>query len=401
MELTILMPCLDEAETLATCIGKANQFLASRGIEGEVVIADNGSTDGSQDIARQLGARVIDVPVRGYGAALIAGIEGARGRYVIMGDSDDSYDFSSLDPFVESLRGGADLVMGDRFAGGIRPGAMKPLHKYLGNPVLSFIGRLLFRSDIRDFHCGLRGFDRQRSLELGLQSPGMEFASEMVVKATLAGQRIDQVPTVLHPDGRSRPPHLRSWSDGWRHLRFLLLFSPRWLFFYPGLVAFLLGGSAVLALSTGPIEVGDVTFDVSTAIVASGVTVLGYLAVWFAVLVKAFASREGLLPHDVRVERFRSRFPLEKALLLAVAATLLGLVGLVVAVLRWDFEPQDPSEALRLVVPSTTVLVLGAQTALASLLLSVLALPSARPAHGGANGAGVATERAGVAGATG
>jgi glycosyltransferase involved in cell wall biosynthesis len=230
LELTILMPCLNEAETLATCITKARSFLSRTGISGEILIADNGSIDGSQTIARDLGARIIPVTTRGYGSALRTGIQAAHGRFVIMGDSDDSYNFSLLDDFVEKLRAGYQLVMGNRFKGGILPGAMPPLHRYLGNPVLTAIGRLFFRSACGDFHCGLRGFERSAILALDLQGSGMEFASEMVVKATVHNLRIAEVPIVLSPDGRTRPPHLRSWRDGWRHLRVLLLFSPRWLF---------------------------------------------------------------------------------------------------------------------------------------------------------------------------
>ncbi|UDY35586.1 glycosyltransferase family 2 protein [Dermatobacter hominis] len=378
MELTIVMPCLDEAETLETCIRKAQGYLLRAGVDGEVVIADNGSSDGSQEIAIRCGARLVEVAEKGYGAALIGGITEARGTYVIMGDADDSYDFEHLDPFVEHLRDGADLVMGNRFAGGIAPDAMPPLHRYLGNPVLSFIGRLFFRSDIRDFHCGLRGFRRDTILALGLSTTGMEFASEMVVKASLCHLRIDQVPTTLRPDGRSRPPHLRSWRDGWRHLRFLMLYSPRWLFFYPGVVLMVLGVTLGAVLSITPIDLGSFDLDVSSLVVSSGLAVIGYQSIWFAILSKSFASREGLLPMDVRVDRFRQLFPLEKALAVAAVAILLGAVGLAAAVLKWDFSPQDARSSLRLVVPSMTVLILGVQTALCSLLLGVLSLPSSR-----------------------
>src|SRR6202522_291615 len=235
------MPCLNEAETVATCVSKAVKFLADSGVSGEVVLADNGSTDGSQQLAADAGARVVPVSAKGYGNALMGGILAARGEYVIMGDADDTSDFSDLMPFVAELRGGADLVMGNRFKGGIEPGAMPPLHRYLGTPVLSFIGRLFFRSNIGDFNCGLRGFRRDSAIKLGLQATGMEFASEMIVKAALAKQKISEVPTTLAKDGRSRPPHLQTWRDGWRHLRFLLLFSPGWLFFAPGLVLLLVG----------------------------------------------------------------------------------------------------------------------------------------------------------------
>ena len=264
MELSIVMPCLNEAETLATCIDKARGFLDRHGIAGEIVIADNGSTDGSQEIAVSRGARVVNVPSKGYGSALMGGIAAARGRYVIMGDADDSYDFTDLMPFVERLRAGDELVMGNRFLGGIEPGAMPPLHKYLGNPVLTWIGRLFFGSPSGDFHCGLRGFDRQAILSLDLQTTGMEFASEMVVRATLQGLRIDEVPTTLSKDGRSRPPHLRSWRDGWRHLRFLLMYSPRWLFLYPGLFLMIVGLLAGAWLLPGPRRIGGVELDIQT-----------------------------------------------------------------------------------------------------------------------------------------
>jgi hypothetical protein len=268
-ELTILMPCLNEAETIETCIRKAKGYLERSGISGEVVIADNGSTDGSQAMAEALGARVVDVPVKGYGAALGAGIAAARGRYIIMGDSDDSYDFSRLDAFVEHLRGGADLVMGNRFKGGIAPSAMPPLHRYLGNPVLSTIGRVFFRAPVGDFHCGLRGFSRQAILGLKLNTPGMEFASEMVIKATIMGLKVTEVPTTLSPDGRSRPPHLRSWRDGWLHLKLLLTFAPNWLFYYPGMALLAVGTAVFLALLGGPIAIAGVTFDIASLILAS------------------------------------------------------------------------------------------------------------------------------------
>jgi glycosyltransferase involved in cell wall biosynthesis len=375
MELSIVMPCLNEAETLEVCIRKAQSFLETSRVDGEVVVADNGSTDGSREIAHRLGARVIDVPQKGYGAALSGGIEAAKGDFVIMGDADDSYDFLHLQPFVDKLREGYDLVMGNRFAGGVEPGAMPALHKYVGNPVLSFIGRLLFHSGIRDFHCGLRGFRRDRMLSLGLHTTGMEFASEMVVRSTLAHFKVTEVPTTLSKDGRSRPPHLRSWRDGWRHLRFLLLFSPRWLFLYPGILLTVLGGIGVAVLSVTKVWI----LDVNTLVVCSSAVLIGYQSLWFAILSKSFASREGLLPHDDRVERFRTRFPLEKALLAAVVLTALGIAGLVVAFNRWDFAPLNPRNSLRLVIPSVTVLVVGVQTALSSLLLGVLALPSSRP----------------------
>ena len=382
MELTILLPCLNEAETVGICVGKALGFLELHGVDGEVVVADNGSDDGSQALAQAAGARVVDVTTRGYGAALIAGIGAAKGNFIIMGDSDDSYDFSSLTLFVDSLRGGFDLVMGNRFLGGIESNAMPNLHRYLGNPVLSGIGRIFFRSPIGDFHCGLRGFRRDSILDLDLQSPGMEFASEMVVKATLNSLKITEVPTVLYRDGRSRPPHLRSWHDGWRHLRLLLLYSPRWLFLYPGLflltVGLLFGGR----LSVGSFSVGSVVLDVNSLVICSAAVLVGYQSLWFGVLSKAFASREGLLPHDVRVQRLREGFRLERALFSSFVAGLVGLGGILFTLVRWgaaDFGRLDVRATIRMLVPSTTLVVIAAQTALSSLMLSILALPSSRP----------------------
>src|ERR1700677_635997 len=270
LTVTILMPCLNEAETLAFCVRQAVTALRDNNVAGEVLVADNGSTDGSQQIATDEGARVVNVPTRGYGAALIAGIEAARGKYVLMADADASYHFEHLPRFLPKLDEGYDLVMGNRFSGSIEPGAMPPLHRYLGNPVLSSIGRIFFRIPVRDFHCGLRAFRRDPILALNLRTTGMEFASEMVVKSSLAGLRMTEVPTTLSPDGRSRPPHLRSWRDGWRHLRFLLLFSPRWLFFYPGLVTLAVGLALSAALLPGPLPFLGHTLDVDTLTYALG-----------------------------------------------------------------------------------------------------------------------------------
>lgn len=378
LELTILMPCLNEAETLEVCIRKAQGFLARSGIRGEVLISDNGSTDGSQEIATRLGARVSHAPRRGYGAALINGIETARGRFIIMADADDSYDFENLEPFVERLRAGADLVMGNRFAGGIAPGAMPPLHKYLGNPVLSTIGQLFFRPNVRDFHCGLRGFNRARIQELDLQTTGMEFASEMVVKASLAKYRIEEVPTTLKKDGRSRPPHLRSWHDGWRHLRFLLLFAPRWLFVYPGLVAFFLGLVTVGVLAFGGIEVAGIGFDVTTMVYASALSVIGYQSLLFFWLTKLYATQEGFLPTSERYRRIVARWSAERGLLLGLAIFLLGVVIGIVQVVRWgsiDFGTQDAAQAVRIAIPSALGMMLGFQTVMMSFFSGVLTTP--------------------------
>lgn len=382
VELTILMPCLNEAETLAACIEKAKGFLTRSGIAGEVLIADNGSSDGSQNIAMRLGARVIHVPEKGYGAALIAGIAAARGRYVIMGDSDDSYDFSALEPFIAKLRQGFDLVMGNRFKGGIAPGAMPPLHRYLGNPVLSTIGRIFFTSPIRDFHCGLRGFSRDAMAALELRAPGMEFASEMVVKATMRGLRIAEVPTTLSPDGRSRPPHLRSWRDGWRHLRFLLIFCPRWLFFYPGAALFALGALVMALLLPGPLSLGGVTLDVHSLLYASGAVVMGFQAMQFWVFARLYGAVTGLLPEAVRLNRALSRFGLEAALLLAGAIFLLGLGLGVAALAQWgarDFGALQGAGVMRMAIASVTAMLMGLQLAFGAFFLALLGMM--RPAR--------------------
>ena len=378
IELTILMPSLNEAETLAACIDKANTFLERSGVSGEVLVSDNGSTDGSQQIAASHGARVVHAPRRGYGAALINGIEEANGKYVIMGDADDSYDFLSLDPFVERLRAGADLVMGNRFKGGIAEGAMPPLHRYLGNPVLSGIGQLFFRPGIGDFHCGLRGFDAERIRALDLQTTGMEFASEMVVKASLARYRIEEVPTTLSKDGRSRPPHLRSWHDGWRHLRFLMLFAPRWLFVFPGLIAFVFGGLAVAVLAFGGVRVGGIGFDVTTMVYASAICVLGYQSLLFFWLTKLYATQEGFLPASDRYKRIVAAWSAERGLLVGLAIFIAGAVVGIFQVARWgtvNFGPQDAVEVVRVAVPSALGIMLGFQTILMSLFSGVLTIP--------------------------
>ncbi|MGH6919975.1 MAG: glycosyltransferase family 2 protein [Geminicoccaceae bacterium] len=376
-ELTILMPCLDEAETLAACIRQAAGYLERTGIVGEVVIADNGSTDGSQEIAESHGARVVAVSERGYGAALVGGIRAARGCYVIMGDSDGSYDFSRLDAFVAGLREGYDLVVGNRFKGGIAPGAMPALHRYLGNPVLTALGRLFFGSPVGDFHCGLRGFRRDAITAIGLRASGMEFASEMVVKAALHGLRVTEVPTTLSPDGRSRRPHLRSWRDGWRHLRFLLLFSPRWLFLYPGILLLVAGCAVTAWLLLGPQRVGDVVFDVNSLVYSAAAIICGFQSIAFWLLAKVFAVNQGLLPSDPTLARLTSVLTLEIGVLLGLAMVVGGLAASVYAVDLWRtaaFGALDPTQSLRVVVPAATVLILGLQIMFASFFLSVLGL---------------------------
>ena len=381
MELTVVMPCLNEAETVASCVRKAVKFIADSGINGEVVVADNGSTDGSQQLAEDAGARVVNVKDKGYGNALMGGILAARGEYVIMGDADDSYDFSNLMPFVTELRNGADLVMGNRFKGGIAPGAMPKLHRYLGNPVLSFVGRLFFRSPIGDFHCGLRGFRKDSALKLGLQATGMEFASEMVVKATLAKQKITEVPATLSKDGRSRPPHLRSWRDGWRHLRFLLLFSPRWLFFLPGLVIGLTGLVIGTLVAIGPLTIGSVTFDVDTLVAAGAMVVIGFQAVLFWLFTQVYAGAEGFLPEEPKVQRLLGKLSLERGLVAGVLIGAAGLVGLIFSLTYWQankFGQLNYEHALRLMVPSVTALVVSCQLVLGTFFLSILGIKQTR-----------------------
>ncbi len=376
-ELTILMPCLDEAATVAACVAKARGFLQRAGIEGEVLVADNGSGDGSQALAEAAGARVVQVAERGYGAALRAGIAAARGRFVIMGDADDSYDFSRLDGFLEKLREGYPLVMGNRFRGGIRPGAMPPLHRYLGNPVLSFIGRLFFRTGAGDFHCGLRGFDRAAALSLDLRTPGMEFASELVVKAALAGWRIAEVPTTLDPDGRGRPSHLRSWRDGWRHLRFLLLFSPRWLFLYPGIALLGLGTLFTAVLYFAPLQIRGAGLDIHTMLYAASATLLGLQLCLFALFARVSAQSAGLLPRQPELERMLAVVTLERGLLAGLAIALCGLAWSAAAFWDWGaagFGPLDPRVVMRDTIPASALIVGGMELILASFLLSVLQL---------------------------
>lgn len=376
-EVTIVMPCLNEAATLRGCIEQARRALVEHFINGEVIVADNGSTDGSVEIAKGARARVISVEHKGYGAALAAGIAAARGKYIVMGDSDDSYDFGHIPRFLERLREGDDLVMGNRFLGGIEPGAMPPLHRYLGNPALSGIGRLLFGSPCRDFHCGLRGFNRHAIQRLNLRTPGMEFATEMVVKATLNGLKISEVPTTLSPDGRNRPPHLRSFRDGWRHLRFMLLFSPRWLFLYPGMLLMLVGMLGMAILLPMPRTIGSVVFDVHSLLYAAASVLVGFQAVLFAILSRVFAITSGLLPFTNRWHKLFRWFTLEAGLVVGACLFLAGLAGSARALQMWDqsdFGPLESRQTLRVVIPAILNLVLGCQIVMASFFLSILGL---------------------------
>lgn len=374
-ELTILMPCLNEAETLAICIKKAKQFLEESGVNGEIVIADNGSTDGSQKIAEENGARVVNVPEKGYGAALIGGCQGALGKYVIMGDADDSYDFLHLTPFVEKLREGYDLVMGNRFKGGIEPGAMPPLHRYLGNPVLSFIARLFFPCKIGDYHCGLRGYNRESILKLGLVTTGMEYASEMVVKSTLNHLRIAEVPTTLKKDGRSHAPHLRSWSDGWRHLKFLLMHSPNWLFMYPGLILFFLGLILTIILSFRNIQIGSVGLGVHTLMYSAAAMMVGTNLVMFSLFVRSYASVTGFIPTESKLDKWLEETTTERGVLIGVLLFLVGIAVTIFAFYIWrknDFGGLSPENMMRITIPAMLFIVVGIEMIFGSFFIGIL-----------------------------
>ncbi len=374
---TIVMPCLNEAESLEPCIRKAKQAIEDLGINGEVLIADNGSTDGSVELAESLGARVAHVKARGYGAALQGGFAAARGKYILMGDADGSYDFAHLPRFVEKLDEGYDLVMGNRFAGGIAPGAMPPLHRYFGNPGLSWMGRLFFGASTGDFYCGLRAFRRDVLGELNLQSPGMELGVEMVAKAALYGLKTTDVPTTLSPDLRSRPPHLRTWRDGWRTLRFFLLYSPRWLFFYPGLMLMVLGVALSALVLPGAVDVFGARLDVHTLLYAGAAIVVGFQGVVFAALARVYAASEGFLPETALVARARKVFSLERGLLIGGLLVLAAVVLTVITVVRWDqssFHHLNYPSSLRLAIPATVALMLGVQVMFSSFFMSVLGI---------------------------
>jgi glycosyltransferase involved in cell wall biosynthesis len=371
--LSVVMPCLNEARTLGICIRKAREFIDRSGLSAEIIVADNGSTDGSQDIARDEGARVVDVSERGYGAALIAGITASRGTYIVMGDSDDSYDFGNLSRFIAELDRGADLVMGDRFAGGIAKGAMPWHHKYVGNPILSFIGRLLFSSRIRDFHCGLRAFRRDSITRLGLSSTGMEFASEMIVKAELNRLVIAQIPTTLSKDGRDRPPHLRSFRDGWRHLKFLLMHSPDWLFFYPGLCLLTLGWLTQLVLSSGIFMIGKLGLGVHTMLYGAAAGILGLQLVVFSVLSHLIGNAFGALPTlPAWVLRLRATTT-EFGLVLGATIFLVGAGLAMTTVGSWidtGFTRLDPTQVMRAAIPATALMISGVEVSFASFLVA-------------------------------
>jgi hypothetical protein len=376
-ELSVVMPCLDEEETLETCIAKARRVIDQSQISAEIIVADNGSIDNSAQLASQLGAKVVNVEVRGYGSALMGGIEAASGKYVVMADADDSYDFGDIPRFLDQLRSGADLVIGNRFAGGIRPGAMPFLHRYVGNPILTGVGRLFFGGSCGDFCCGMRAFRKDAYERMELRTTGMEFATEMIVKANLLGMKVAELPTTLSPDGRTRPSNLRRWRDGWRTLRFFLLYSPRWLFLYPGFVLMIMGLLVGGWLLPGPRQVGRVTFDVNTLLYAAIAVLLGFQAIGFALFTKVFAISQGFHPPEPLLDRVFHYISLEVGLL---AGSVLSIVGLAVsgyAVNVWNahgFGPLDYSKTLHMVIPAALCLTLGAQTILASFFLSVLGM---------------------------
>lgn len=379
MQLTILMPCLNEAETLGRCIEKANSWIRHSGITAEVLIADNGSTDGSQALAKSMGARVVSVAQRGYGSALFHGAMAAAGEWIIMGDSDDSYNFSDLDPFVEKLQEGYDLVMGNRFLGGIAPGAMPWKNRYIGNPILTWIGRLLFKCPAKDFHCGLRGFRKDAFLRMDLRTTGMEFASEMVIKANLFGMRIAEVPTTLDKDGRSRPPHLRPWRDGWRHLRFMLLFSPRWLFLIPGLILLFLSSGIYGLLLYRPLQIGSLVLDIHTLFLAETGVVLGFLAITLGAIIRMIGIREGLLQEHSLLEKLRTSPVIEIGGTLGILLIIAGLFGILSGLHLWstvNFGALEPGALLRTISFSSLLILLGGITLMTSLVMGFLALPT-------------------------
>lgn len=374
MELTILMPCLNEAQTLGVCIEKAKTFLKENNIDGEILIADNGSTDGSQEIAINSGARVINISEKGYGAALIGGCNNAYGKYIIMGDSDDSYDFLNLMPFVEKLRDGYDLVMGNRFKGGIEKGAMPPLHKYLGNPILSLIGRILYHNKIGDWHCGLRGYNKESIQKLNLHTTGMEYASEMVVQATLHKLKMCEVPTTLSKDGRNRPPHLRSWSDGWRHLTFLLMHSPNWLFLYPGLFLFFVGVCISSYITIQPLIINNIRFDINTLLFMNLFTLIGLQLILFYILTKKYAYITNFIPLT-KADEILLKFTMNKGIFIGVLLFILGIIGFIISVCIWqqtNFGNLIPEQMFRITIPTITLILCGLEIVFTSFFLGIL-----------------------------
>ena len=384
VEVSFVMPCLNEVETLESCIRAARRCIEDNGLTGEVIVADNGSTDGSQSLARRCGARVVDIPHKGYGHALMGGIGAARGRFIVMGDSDDSYDFAEAMPMIERLRAGYDLVMGNRFRSGggtIMPGAMPLKHRYLGNPVLSRIGRVVFGVPISDFHCGLRAFSKASYEKMDVRTTGMEFASELVIKANLRGMKLTEVPVTLRKDGRNRPPHLRSWRDGWRHLRFMLCLSPRWTLFIPGCVLAALGLILGTLVATGPIHIGSVRLDIHTLVAAALMLIVGYQAMVAGAAMRIFALTEEIGPPSPFLQRAFKVFTLERGVVAGLLASLAGLAFIAVPVWLWlrsGLGDLNPETTLRPMIVGSTLLAVGIETVLMSFVLSMLGMERKR-----------------------
>jgi len=383
-EVSIVIPCLNEAETIEGVVREVQAAVEKNGLSAEVIVADNGSSDGSQQIAARLGAKVISVVERGYGSALRGGIFAARGRYIIMGDADGSYDFSSIGTFVDKLRQGNDFVMGNRFKGGIQPGAMPWKNQWIGTPALSRIANLFYRTGIGDVNCGLRAFTKPAFVKMNLQTTGMEFASEMVVKASLHRLRIAEVPTILRPDMRTRRPHLNPWRDGWRHLRFMLLYTPAWLFLVPGAAMFVVGVIGSALLLPGPLRIGAAAFDIHTLLLMAFLIIVGYQVIVFAVSTRTFATETGLLPPSPVLSGLYRYVRLETGLLLGGLATLVGLAGVLIAAIAWSrvgFQQLDPDSTMRQLIPAVVLLSIGVQTVFASFFLSMLGLHTSQRGH--------------------
>ncbi len=376
LELSIVLPCLNEVRTLPKCLHKAFDFLSKNSIAGEVIVADNGSDDGSPQLAKAMGAKVVHVDERGYGAALAGGIAAASGRYIIMADADDSYDLSALMPIFAKLSAGYEMVVGNRFQGGIQKGAMPFLNRYLGNPVLSFLGRLFFRIPINDFHCGVRGFTREAIQKLDLRTTGMEYASEMIVRAAMHNLRMAEVPVALWPDGRGRKPHLQPWRDGWRHLRFMLLYSPRWLYLYPGIAMIVVGLVIAALLLPGPIQIADgVGLDVHTLIVGAMSLLAGVQSITFGLIARAYAMHNDIIPRSSRYEKWLSGLTLERMLVLGGVLIVLGIIAVLWAAKRWtsvNFGALDYRDVMRLMIVAVTFIVGGIQLGFAAFMLGVM-----------------------------
>lgn len=375
LELTILMPCLNEAETLEVCIKKALKSLEENKIKGEVLVADNGSTDGSQDIATKAGARLIHVPKKGYGSALIEGTKKAYGKYIIMGDADDSYDFSNIMPYIDKLREGYELVMGNRFKGGIEKGAMPWSHKYIGTPVISFLGRLFYKSKIGDFNCGMRGYNKESILNLDLKCTGMEYASEMIVQANLNGIKITEIPTTLKKDGRSRPPHLKSFSDGWRHLKFLLLYSPKWLFLIPGMILMLIGLIGSIAFVFDDLHISSVVLGIHSRLYLGGMTIVGLQMIIFSLFAKVYAVNSGMHPREDKITNFLKKITLEKGLIAGFILSIIGIALTIYAIVIWknaQWGNLNPLDVMPITIPAVCLIIIGVQMIFASFFLGIL-----------------------------